>query len=113
MPTTGEYAELFANIRYINADGTPIDASQTNKLVTVNGVVGLYLESTINGARLFFSCSGFGNGRSWGSRGSSGFYWSSSWVSARLARYLRFYSGGVYPQNYDGRYYGFAVRPVQ
>ena len=113
MPTTGEYAELFANIRYINADGTPIDSAQTNKLVTVNGVVGLYLESTINGARLFFSCSGSGNGRSWGHRGSYGLYWSSSWNSARNARNLYFHSGGVYPQYGDGRCYGFAVRPVQ
>ena len=113
MPTTGEYAELFANIRYINADGTPIDASQTNKLVTVNGIVGLYLESTINGARLFFSCSGYGNGRSWYGRGSYGSYWSSSWYSARFARSLSFHSGGVNPQYNGGRYYGFAVRPVQ
>ena len=113
MPTTGEYAELFANIRYINADGTPIDSSQTNKLVTVNGVVGLYLESTINGARLFFSCSGHGGGRSWYARGSYGYFWSSSWNSARFARSLSFDSGGVGPQYYNGRYSGFAVRPVQ
>ena len=113
MPTNAEFGELFANIRYINADGTPIDASQTNKLVTVNGVVGLYLESTINGARLFFSCSGYGYGRSWGGRASGGYYWSSTWNSARNARSLDFYSGGVYPQNVDSRYYGFAVRPVQ
>ena len=113
MPTTGEYAELFANIRYINADGTPIDASQTNKLVTVNGVVGLYLESTINGARLFFSCSGFGLGRSWDGRGSNGVYWSSTFGSSRDARRLYFSSGGVNPQSNSSRYYGFAVRPVQ
>jgi hypothetical protein len=113
MPTTGEYGELFANIRYINADGTPIDSAQTNKLVTVNGIVGLYLESTINGARLFFSCSGYGDGRSWYSRGSYGLYWSSSWYSARYARGLNFSSGGVYPQDRLHRCNGFAVRPVQ
>ena len=113
MPTTGEYAELFANIRYINADGTPIDASQTNKLVTVNGIVGLYLESKINGARLFFSCSGNGRGRSWSFRGSLGLYWSSTWNSARYARYLLFDSGGVSPQYNGSRCNGFAVRPVQ
>ena len=113
MPTNGEFAELFSNIRYIKADGTPIDSAQTNKLVTVNGVVGLYLESTINGARLFFSCSGNGNGRSWDNRGSFGYYWSSTWGSARLARSLSFYSGGVYPQSNYYRYLGFALRPVQ
>ena len=113
MPTNGEFAELFSNIRYIKADGTPIDSAQTNKLVTVNGVVGLYLESTINGARLFFSCSGGGSGRSWSGRGSNGNYWSSTWNSARLARFLNFYSGGVVPQYYNNRYFGFALRPVQ
>ena len=113
MPTNAEYGELFANIRYINADGTEVDTTKANKLVTVNGIVGLYLESKINGARLFFSCSGSGNGRSWYVRGSYGFYWSSTFYSARYVRLLNFYSGGVNPQNIGNRYYGFALRPVQ
>ena len=113
MPTSAEFAELFANIKYINADGTEVDTTKTDKRVTVNGVMGLYLESRINGARLFFACSGYGFGRSWYYRGSVGSYWSSTWYSARNARNLGFYSGGVYPQNYDFRYGGFALRPVQ
>lgn len=113
MPTSAESAELFANIRYINADGTEVDTTKTDKRVTVNGVMGLYIESRINGARLFFSCSGYGYGRSWYNRGSRGFYWSSTWNSSRHARTLVFDSGGVYPQYYDNRYYGFALRPVQ
>lgn len=113
MPTSAEFAELFANIRYINADGTEVDTTKTDKRVTVNGVMGLYLESTINGARLFFSCSGYGVGNVWNYRGSNGSYWSSDWGSARFARSLIFYLGGVYPQGNGGRYYGFALRPVQ
>lgn len=114
MPTNTEYGELFANIKYINADGTEVDTTKTDKRVNVNGVMGLYLESRINGARLFFSCSGFGYGRSWYYRGSYGYYWSSSFYSARVARYLSFYSGGVNPQgSYRSRFNGFAVRPVQ
>ena len=114
MPTNAEFGELFANIRYINADGTEVDTTKTDKRVNVNGVMGLYLESRINGARLFFSCSGYGGSRSWVSRGSYGYYWSSTWYSARNARSLNFfYSGGVYPQNNNFRYYGFALRPVQ
>ena len=113
MPTNAEFAELLANIRYINADGTEVDTTKTDKRVNVNGVMGLYIESRINGARLFFSCSGFGNGRSWYYRGSYGLYWSSTWLSARYARTLFFYSGGVYPQNYNNRFSGFALRPVQ
>jgi len=113
MPTSAEFAELFANIKYINADGTEVETTKTDKRVNVNGVMGLYLESTINGARLFFSCSGRGNGRTWNGRGSDGDYWSSTWSSARNARYLYFSSGGVYPQVSSSRYYGFALRPVQ
>ena len=113
MPTSAEFAELFANIKYINADGTEVDTTKTDKRVTVNGIVGLYIESKLNGARLFFSCSGNGNGRSWSSRGSNGYYWSSTWNSARDARDLVFYSGGVNPQDYSRRYNGFALRPVQ
>ena len=113
MPTNAEFAELFANIKYINADGTEVDTTKTDKRVTVNGIVGLYLESTINGARLFFSCSGYGYGRAWSNRGSYGYYWSSTWGSARYARYLVFSSGGVLPQNYSNRCHGFALRPVQ
>ena len=113
MPTSAEFAELFANIKYINADGTEVETTKTDKRVTVNGIVGLYLESNINGARLFFSCSGYGNGRAWGGRGSRGSYWSSSWYSSRVARSLYFVSGGVSPQDSSSRYVGCALRPVQ
>ena len=113
MPTNAEFEELFANIKYINADGTEVDTTKTDKRVNVNGVMGLYLESRINGARLFFSCSGYGGGRSWSGRGARGYYWSSTWVSARSARYLNFSSGGVNPASVSNRYGGFAVRPVQ
>ena len=89
------------------------DTTKTDKRVDVNGVKGLYLESTINGARLFFSCSGNGNGRSWNNRASNGNYWSSTWNSARNARNLNFNSGGVNPQNNNNRYNGRALRPVQ
>ena len=113
MPTSAEFAELFANIKYINADGTEVDTTKADKRVTVNGILGLYIQSNINGARLFFSCSGDGNGRSWNYRGSSGYYWSSTWRSARDARNLYFSSGGVSPQNLNNRFLGFALRPVQ
>ena len=114
MPTTEEFAELFANIDYVQADGeTVIDASQTNKLVTVNDVVGIYLKSKINGNLLFFPCSGNGGNASWNGRGSYGRYWSASFFSAAGARYLYFGSGGVTPQSHDYRFFGFAVRPVQ
>jgi membrane protein involved in colicin uptake len=114
MPTNTEFGELFANIIYIDANGDEVDTTNTDKRVSVNGVMGLYIQSKLNGARLFFSCSGYGYGRSWSNRGSRGNYWSSAWLSARNARSLNFHSGGVNPQfNDNGRYYGFALRPVQ
>ena len=113
MPTTAEFNELFDNCIYIDASGAEISASTTDKRVTVNGIVGLYLQSKTNGNRLFFACSGNGNGASWSSRGSGGNYWSASFNSARSARGLSFRSGGVYPQDSINRCYGFAVRPVQ
>ena len=63
--------------------------------------------------KLFFACSGNGNGTSWNNRGANGNYWSSSFNSARNAYNLNFNSGGVNPQNNNNRYNGFAVRPVQ
>lgn len=111
-PTAGDFDELFQNVIYINADGTEIDESLTDKLVTVNGIVGLYLQSKINGARLFFACCGYGAGARRDDRGTNGLYWSSTWVNVRTAKYLRFNSGGGYPMGQNDRYYGFTIRPV-
>ena len=113
MPTNAESAELFANIIYIDANGDEVDTTQADKRVSVNGVLGLYIQSKLNGARLFFSCSGYGLGRSWSNRGSDGNYWSSTWYSARNARNLNFNSGGVSPQSGSNRCIGRALRPVQ
>jgi hypothetical protein len=113
MPTTEEFAELFNNIDYINPDGTVIETTQANKLVTVNGVVGILLKSKNNSRTLFFPCSGYGNGQSWYNRGSYGYYWSSSLFSATNGLYLYFSSGGVLPQYNGLRFLGFSVRPVQ
>lgn len=114
LPTTEEFAELFNNIDYANPDGSLIDSAQTNKLVTIESIVGIYLKSKNNGNFLFFPCSGLGNGASWGGRGSYGYYWSSSLCSAANGRSLGFNAGGVYPQNYyHDRFYGFAGRAVQ
>ena len=113
-PSTEDFAELFANIDFVQADGeTVIDASQTNKLVTVNGIVGIYLKSKINGRLLFFACSGSGSGQSWYNRGSNGRYWSRSLNSQAHGRSLYFGSGGVSPQSNDRRFGGFARRAVQ
>lgn len=112
MPTIGDFDELFQNVIYINADGSEVDTERADKRVTVNGVVGLYLQSKINGARLFFACSGYGAGMALRDQGVRGVYWSSMWSNARDARSLYFYGAGVYPQSSSFRYNGSAVRPV-
>ena len=113
LPTTDEFAELFANITYIDANGDAIAADNANKLTTVNGITGLRLKSNANNNILFFPCSGFGYGSSWHNRGSYGYYWSGSLYSSTDGRGLGFYSGGVYPQDANSRFYGFTGRAVQ
>lgn len=112
IPTNADFVELLANCIYIDADGNEVDATKADKRVNVNGIMGLYLESTINGARLFFPCSGYGSISSWDRRGTYGYYWSSIWNSGRYARNLYFYSGGVNPQNNLYRHLGFPLRPI-
>lgn len=112
MPSSDEFAELLANCTYIDADGIEVDTTRTDKRVTVNGVMGIYLKSTINGARLFLPCSGYGDGRSWRSRMTNGYNWSSTFISTRYARAFNSSSGGVSPQSSRGRNTGFTIRPI-
>ena len=113
LPTTADFAELFANIEYIDAQGSVIASSTTDKRTTMNSITGLRIRSTVNGNIIFFPCSGYGYGASWGNRGANGYYWSSSLNSATNGRFLFFYSGGVLPQYNNNRFNGFAARPVQ
>ena len=112
LPSADDFTELFDNVIFINADGTEVDTSRADKRVTVNGIVGLYLQSKINGARLFFACSGYGSGANRYNQGTNGGYWSSTWHSARNAKCLGFGSGGIVTQDNNYRYCGFTVRPV-
>lgn len=113
MPTSAEFDELITNTIYINADGTEVDTNLNDKRVTINGIVGLYLQSKINGARLFFSCSGIGMDASRNYRASHGYYWSSLWHSERYARNFIFYASGVFPDTINKRSYGITIRPVR
>lgn len=113
MPTTNEFKELLDNCDYVQADGTTvIDAATTDKRVTVNGVLGIYIKSKINGNLLFFACNGLGSGSSWINHDVNGFYWSSSFDNARSARGLYYSNSGVIPRGSYDRYLGFAIRPV-
>ena len=100
MPTKTEFQEL-----YDNTD---------NEWTTINGVAGRkFMKKTDHNVYIFFPAAGCYIGTSLNGRGSGGYYWSASWVSASHAYNLFFGSSGVNPQNYNDRYCGFSVRAVQ
>ena len=115
LPSDDDFVELIAGCDFVQADGsTVIDAGTANKLVTVNGIVGIYLKSKTNGILLFFPCSGLGNGASWITRTTVGYYWSGSLASdTTKGLSLSFYHGGVDRQYTLNRFYGFTGRAVQ
>jgi hypothetical protein len=115
LPSDDDFVELIAGCDFVQADGsTVIDAGTANKLVTVNGIVGIYLKSKTNGNLLFFPCSGDGDGTSLDGRTTNGYYWSGSLASDTTKGLgLDFYSGGVNPQITYNRFYGFSGRAVQ
>ena len=99
LPTVGEFQELNNNC----------DSEWTDE----DGVAGRRFTSRINGNSIFFPASGLYSGTSLSGRGSSGYYWSSSYISETNAYNLYFNSGGVNPANSSTRRYGFAARAVQ
>ena len=99
LPTVGEFQELNSNC----------DSEWTDE----DGVAGRRFTSRINGNSVFFPASGNYNGTSLYNRGSSGYYWSSSYISETNAFSLNFSSGGVYPAHSNYRRCGFTARAVQ
>jgi len=99
LPTVGEFQELNSNC----------DSEWTDE----DGVAGRRFTSRINGNSIFFPASGRYLGTSLSSRGSSGFYWSSSYLSATSACGLNFGSSIVDPASLSSRRLGFTARAVQ
>ena len=99
MPTQPEFQELYDNC----------DSEWTDE----DGVAGRRFTSRINGNSIFFPASGHRDGTGLSSRGSYGYYWSSSLSSQARGYILRFNASGVNPAYYDDRFYGFSVRAVQ
>ena len=99
LPTKTEFQELYDNCTCV--------------WTTLNGVAGRLFTSNINGNSIFFPAAGYYSGTSLDSRGSYGFYWSSSYYSASNAYYLLFNSSNVNPQGSISRRNGVSVRAVQ
>ena len=98
MPSAAEFQELYENC--------------TSVWTTLKGVNGFLFTSNVNGNTLFFPAAGDHDGTSHKHRGTSGFYWSSTYVSASNARVMSFNSSGVGPQASNVRRYGFCIRGV-
>ena len=113
MPTAAEFQELIDGCDFVQADGsTVIDPAVTDKLVTVNGALGIYLKSKTNGNLLFFACSGFGSGTGWLNRGVIGRFWTTTFNSGKTSDCISF-SNSIEPSIvHTGRYVGCPIRPV-
>lgn len=99
MPTKEQFKEL---VDYCDSEVT-----------TLNGYLGRRFTSNFNGNSIFMPFAGYISGTSLLGRGSIGSYWSSSLSSQTDGYRLYFNSGGVYPADSSGRFYGFSVRAVQ
>ena len=78
------------------------------------GVAGRkFMKKTDHSVFIFLPASGYYNGSSLIGRGTSGYYWSSSYDSSTNAYSLDFNSSFVLPQNGYYRRNGRSVRPVQ
>lgn len=94
-------------------DFVELDDNCNHEWCQIDGVWGMKFISKINGNFIFFPAAGRGIGASLLSRGSSGYCWSSSLLSADYGYSLYVFSGGVNPQDNVYRYYGLSVRAVQ
>lgn len=99
MPSAAEFQELFDNC--------------ASEWTTLNGVQGRLLTSNVNGNTLFIPAAGYYDETSLLNRGSSGRYWSTSYVSATDAHLLGFNSSGVQPQSTSIRRDGLSIRAVR
>lgn len=111
MPTTDEFTELIVGSIFIDADGNEVTTD--NKRVTVNGVVGVYLQSKTNGNRLFLPACGLGNyANLFSDIRVGGYYFTRNYVNKVYVNrwyFNRTYmtSGGAYP------FFGLSIRAVQ
>ena len=99
MPTLEQAKELVANC----------DSEWT----TLNGVRGRKYTSKINGNTIFFPAAGYFAYETYYSKGTNGFYWTSTLSDNNSERaYNLFLASGSTGTSSNFRYYGASVRPV-
>lgn len=112
IPLSSDFTELFGNCDCIDGNGDVIDSSKADKRTTVNGIVGLRLQSRLNGAIIFLPACGSGNGLAISRLGQYVVYWSATITNDRTAKGL-----GASPASASGslnftRSTGQPLRPI-
>lgn len=114
MPTRFDYEELTSHCIFVDAEGVEITAR--DKRTTINGVVGLYLQSKENGKRIFFAALGVGVREALNYFATNGYYWCGSISTdphiGRQSFEFGFDANGAYPGVSRDRYWGLPIRPV-
>ena len=100
IPTEDEWRELLDNC----------DTAWTDDYGGTR-VAGMVFTSKVNGNSVFFPAAGYCDISSINLVGSEGNYWSASWYSFSLARYL-YFNYRLQNMGISSRYYGFSVRGV-
>lgn len=113
LPTSTEFEELLEYSVFIDGSGVEIPSDRADKRITLNGIVGIYLKSTVNGNRLFIPAVGLGADTHQSSRGQYGYYWTSSPFDVKQSICFFFSGSQINPISKVDRYYGFTVRPVK
>lgn len=113
MPTNSDWDELINNCIFINVNGEPIPTSETDKRTTINGIVGIYLQSKINAAKIFFPATGGGQNYVLINRGVGGYYWSSNYSSEPYSFHIWFNASRYSAPDITRRFWGYAIRPVR
>lgn len=110
MPTRFDYEELISHCIFVDADGVEITAQ--DKRTTINGVVGLNMQSVANGKRIFFAALGLGTSEALDYLGTNAYYWSGSFNTEPHSYEFGFDANGVYPSVSRYRFWGLPIRPV-
>lgn len=109
IPTGDQIRELDSNCDFIDAEGNILERATK---VTVNGCVGMYRQSKINGKKIFFPAAGYGENNSLQFKGLYILVPTSTLQSNTLTSIqFNFYNNYLINNN-SLRYYGMAIRPV-
>lgn len=102
LPPTNAFTGFVRNLGSTSANGT-----------FSNGGMNFYIDGNFTGPTDFWIAGGYRQyNSSFTSVGSYGRYWSAGPYSDSYGCHLNFSKGFVGPQFYDGRAYGYSVRPV-